>query len=68
MAESLNFVENGYFIRASSNWEYFEDSCSEKIYAFSVSEILIKYQQSNSIFADVILDFGRLTIQNSSFQ
>ena len=40
----------------------------EKYMLFSVSEILIKYQQSNSIFADVILDFGRLTIQNSSFQ
>ena len=40
----------------------------KKYMLFSVSEILIKYQQSNSIFADVILDFGRLTIQNSSFQ
>ena len=38
----------------------------KKYMLFSVSEILIKYQQSNSIFADVILDFGRLTIQNSS--
>ena len=40
----------------------------KKYMLFSVSEILIKYQQSNSIFADVILDFGRLTVQNSSFQ
>ena len=40
----------------------------KKYMLFSVSEILIKYQQSNSIFPDVILDFGRLTIQNSSFQ
>ena len=40
----------------------------KKYMLLSVSEILIKYQQSNSIFADVILDFGRLTIQNSSFQ
>ena len=40
----------------------------KKYMLFSVSEILIKYQQSNSIFAEVILDFGRLTIQNSSFQ
>ena len=40
----------------------------KKYMLFSVSEILIKYQQSNSIFADVILDFGRLTIQNSSSQ
>ena len=32
----------------------------------SVSEILTKYQQTNLIFADVILEFGRLTIQNSS--
>ena len=31
VAKSLNFAENGNFIRASSNWEYFEDSCSEKI-------------------------------------
>ena len=38
----------------------------KKYMLLSVSEILIKYQQSNSIFADVILDFGRLTIQNSS--
>ena len=31
VAESLCFAESGNFIRASSNWEYFEDSCSEKI-------------------------------------
>ena len=34
----------------------------------SVSEILTKYQETNSIFADGIFDFDRLTIQNSSFQ
>ena len=28
VAESLGFAENGNFIRASSNWEYFEDSSS----------------------------------------
>ena len=28
--ESLGFVENINSIRPSSNWEYFEDSCSEK--------------------------------------
>ena len=31
LAESLGFAENGNFIRASSNWKYFEDSCSAKI-------------------------------------
>ena len=31
VAESLNFTENSNFIRASSNREYFEDSCSKKI-------------------------------------
>ena len=31
VAESLDFTENGNFIRASSNWEYFEYSYSEKI-------------------------------------
>ena len=31
VAESLDFTENGNFIRASSNWEYFEDSCTERI-------------------------------------
>ena len=31
VAESLDFPENGDFIRASSNWEYFEDSCYKKI-------------------------------------
>ena len=68
VAESLEFAENGNFIRASSNWEYFEDSCSEKIGALFCAEILTKYQQTNSICADIIMDFGRLTIQNSSFQ
>ena len=34
VTESLEFAENGNFIRASSNLEYFEDSCSEKIGAF----------------------------------
>ena len=32
----------------------------------SVFKTLTKYQQTNSIFANNILDFGRLTIQNSS--
>ena len=31
VAESLDFAEYGNFIIASNNWEYFEDSCSEKI-------------------------------------
>ena len=31
VAESLDLAEKGTFIRASSsNWEYFEDTCSEK--------------------------------------
>ena len=40
VGESLDFEENGNFIRASSNWEHFEDSCSEKIDA--LFEILTK--------------------------
>ena len=31
LTESLDFAENGNFIRTSSNSEYFEDNCSEKI-------------------------------------
>ena len=31
VAKSLHFEENGNFIRASSNLEYFEDTCSKKI-------------------------------------
>ena len=31
VAERLDFAENANFIRASSNWEYFQDSCSEQI-------------------------------------
>ena len=31
VAKNLDFTENGNFIRASSNWEYIEDSCSKKI-------------------------------------
>ena len=31
VAESLDFAENGNFIRASSNGKYFEDNYSEKI-------------------------------------
>ena len=31
LANSLDFPENCNLIRAKSNWEYFEDSCSEKI-------------------------------------
>ena len=30
VAKSLGFEENGNFVRASSNWEYFEDSYSGK--------------------------------------
>ena len=33
-AETLDFAKNCNFIRASSNWECFEDSCSENIGAF----------------------------------
>ena len=43
VTESLDFAENSNFIRATNNWEYFEDSCCEKIGACSVSEILTKY-------------------------
>ena len=68
VGESLDFEENGNFIRTSSNWEHFEDSCSEKIDAlFCVRNPYEKHQQINLIFADVILDFDRLTIKNSSF-
>ena len=61
VAESLDFAENGNFIRISSKREYFEDNCSEKMVPCSVFEILTKYQETNLIFADVILDFGRLS-------
>ena len=67
VAESLDFAENGNFIRASSsNWEYFENTSEKKMVLCSVPEILTKYEQTNLIFANVILDVGRLTIQNSS--
>ena len=68
VAESLDFTENGNFIRASSNWEYFEDSCSKKIGALFCVRNSYKILATNSIFADVILDFGRLIIQSSSSQ
>ena len=42
VAESLNFAENGNFISASGNWEHFEDSCSEKIYALFCVRISYK--------------------------
>ena len=38
----------------------------KKLVSCSVSEIITKYLQISSIFADIILNFGRLTIQNSS--
>ena len=31
LAESLDFAENCNFIRTSTNWECFEESCSENI-------------------------------------
>ena len=31
VAYILNFAENSNFIRASSNWQCFEDSCPKKI-------------------------------------
>ena len=60
VAESLDFTENGNFIRASSNWEYFEDSCSEQIGALS------SVQNSYKILANQF-DFRRC-YQNSSSQ
>ena len=42
LTESLDFAENGNFIRASSNWEYFEDNCSEKIDALLCVRISYK--------------------------
>ena len=38
----------------------------KKMVLCSVPKILTKYEQTNLIFANVILDFDRLTIQNSS--
>ena len=38
----------------------------KKLVSCSASEIVTKYLQISSIFADIILNFGRLTIQNSS--
>ena len=60
VAESLDFAENANFIRASSNWEYFEDSCSEQIGA------LFCVQNSYKILANQF-DFRRC-YQNSSSQ
>ena len=63
VAASLDFTENGNFIRATSNWEYFEGSCSKKIGA------LFCVRNSYKILASQFnLDFGRLTVQNSSSQ
>ena len=31
VAENLDFAENSNFIRASSNWQCFEDNCPKKI-------------------------------------
>ena len=42
LTESLDFAENGNFIRARSNWEYFEDNCSEKIDALLCVRISYK--------------------------
>ena len=45
-----------------------ETTVPKKFVPCSVSEILTKYKQTNSIFADATLDFGTLIIQSSSFQ
>ena len=52
VAESLDFAETGNFISASSNWEYFEDSCCGKIGA------LFCVWNSNKILANQF-DFHR---------
>ena len=61
VVESLDFAEHSNFIRESSNWEYNEDSCFKKLVPFSMSDVLTKFYQINSIFTDVILDFGNFT-------
>ena len=53
-AESLDFAENGNFIKASSNWEYFEDSCSEKIDALFRVRISYKILANQFRFSQML--------------
>ena len=53
-AESLDFAENGNFITASSNWEYFEDSCSEKIDALFRVRISYKILANQFRFSQML--------------
>ena len=50
--ENLDFAESSNFIRESSNWKYFEDSCSKK------NGDLFCVQNSYKILADQF-DFRR---------
>ena len=68
VAESLDFAENSNFIRASSNREYFEDSCSKKIGALFCVRNSYNILANQFDFCRCYLDFGRLRIQNSSSQ
>ena len=69
VAESLDFAENNNFIKECSNWEYFEDGCSEKISAlFCVWNSYKILANQFHFLADVTLDFSRMTIQKISFQ
>ena len=56
LTERLDFAENSNFIRASSNCEYFEDSCSEKndvLFCVRISDKILanQFQFSEMLFS-----------------
>ena len=54
LAGSLDFAENGNFNRASSNWEYFENSCSEKMDALLRVRISYKILANQFRFSQML--------------
>ena len=68
VAESLDFEEMVILLEQVATENILKIDVLKKLMPCSVSEILTKYWETNSIFADGIFDFDRLTIQNSSFQ
>ena len=65
VAESLDFTENGNFIRASRNWEYFEDSCSKKIGALFCVRNSYKILASQLIWISVDWQFKTVLPNNN---
>ena len=55
LAERLDFVENNNVIRASSNWEYFEDRCSEKTDALLFVRISYKILGNQFRFSQMLI-------------